>query len=114
MISTQTIFLREALKQMNARDEDNNLIPFSLRLYTADRKNKTGGQLLYFENCVISKLARLTELQKKYRRLALKDKTIKANHWENSTRNILLLNSGEIRTVHIRLITHFNSQKIIW
>ena len=114
MISTQTIFLKDALKKMEERDEKGLLIPFSIRLYKANRKTKQAGKLLYLENCVLSKLARYTPLKYRYRALALKGSSKRQNHLENSTRNVLLLNSQELVKIHIRLLTHFNGMAIIW
>lgn len=36
------------------------------------------------------------------------------NHFENMTRNIQVLSSGQVRKLHIRLITKVNGFRIFW
>lgn len=38
----------------------------------------------------------------------------KPNHWLNKTRNVKVPLTGEIRKVHIRLITQFNNTEVIY
>jgi hypothetical protein len=102
------ISLIEALKIMNESDGMGKPVPFKIEFFTADRKKKTGGELISLENVVLSKFY----TKKKSSHPSVKGKS--QNHWDNSTRNIKILSSGAIRKVHIRLIETINNKPVYW
>ncbi len=69
---------------------DKEGLPFSLKFVTADRKRKTGGDLIELHGC-----------------------KLKGMDVKHATRNILL-SSGKIRKVHIRLIIEYNGHTIVY
>lgn len=106
------ITLQDALKQMDNKDAHGKAVPFSIEFWTADRKKKTGGELIKVDSCI---LARNQKKEKGTQASGAENKNSKAqNHWENSTRNILILSSNRIRKCHIRLIENFNGKKVLW
>lgn len=88
---------------MRARDKKGNPIPFSLSACTYNRKTGVGGLLLEVESAVI--------YEKRSGKPVVSDAISKRNihHDLNETKNILLLPSQQIRTIHIRLIEKFNA-----
>jgi hypothetical protein len=105
------IFLKDVLETMEQTDKKNQLKPFSIVFVTADRNKKTGGDIIEIERATI--LKRLPGEKKAAKPQANKSITKTPNHWDNSTRNILLPN-GQKRKIHIRLITRFNNQPVIY
>lgn len=110
------IRLTEVLDLMDALDSNGDPIPFSIRFVTANRKDKTGGEII-----TIDKAVKCVGKDKKgnpvidTRRKETPDltKPKNPNHWSNATRNLFLPN-GQIRKVHIRLIIEFNGQKVCY
>jgi len=97
---------------MEKRDAHGKPVPFSIEFWTADRKLKTGGELLALEGCILSKNQKYGKAREKETIVNTNPK--KQNHWENSTRNLVILSSGQIRKCHIRLIEKFNGQNVYW
>lgn len=83
--------LKECLQEMETGK------PFTVTFVKADRKRNTGGELKTYENC----------------RLHYSRKDSPANHYQHSTRNVMLQN-GEIRKIHIRLIVQFNNARVVY
>lgn len=80
--------------------------PFSIRFKTVD------GEEVYIElgiKCVGKKNGELV-LDKPKSLIKKKN----PNHYSNATRNIYIPQSGQIRKCKIRLITHFNEQKVVY
>lgn len=110
-----TIFLREALKVML---EDK---PFSMTFVTYDGKRKRMGDIIEVENAKCTWAGQENKVREKQqgktdgeeKNMAPAKRTREPNHFENATRNIVI-NGTQIRKVHIRLITEFNGQKVIW
>lgn len=100
------IFLNDVLKAMEELDQNNNLKPFSIEVVTADRSRRTGGEILSIENAV------LTRTSKEKRDSAIQ--TGSRNHYKNSTRNIKVLGTDQVRCIHIRLITKFNNHQVVY
>jgi hypothetical protein len=105
------LFLKDVLEEMYKTDVKGKPKPFSIEFVTADTNRMTGGDLIKIEKAVL--------LQKNDKKILGSTSEAKAktrknpNHWQNSTRNILLPN-GEKRKLHIRLITKFNKQPVIY
>ena len=91
---------------MRARDKHGCLIPFSCSVCTYNRKTGLGGLLLEVKSAVI--------YEKRSGKPVVSDAVGKRSihHDLNATKNILLLPSNEIRTIHIRLIEKFNSKTV--
>jgi len=102
-----TITLAEVIDKMDAGDV------FSIRFVTCDHKKDSGGELVDIYKAVkngsVKKEHRVQSSLQPVSRLLLKD----PNHFENSTRNIKILNNGEIRKLHIRLIRRFNGRVVL-
>lgn len=81
----ETIELKNALNRLEAKEEA------ELKFVTADRKRKTGGQVKTIKRAV---------LQSRY--------------YKKGRLTILDQDTGEHKSPHIRLITHFNGKKVIW
>lgn len=83
--------------------------PFSIRFVTADRARKTGGEILEWQNCRLSRPRR----QGTGPRPAPNPARSAASHYENGTRNISVGQSTQVRTVHIWLILAVNGKKVV-
>jgi hypothetical protein len=108
------IQLKEALAQMEARDERRRPVPFSVEFCTCDENKGEGGELIRLDNVV---LARSTSgLATKASRPASGGTAAarQANEWTNATRNFYLLDSQQIRKAHIRLIIGFNNMDVVY
>jgi len=95
------ISIKDMLNTMQMRGEDRELIPFSLTFVTADRKKRTGGQRLTFDEAIFVGGP------------SSKDKERNPNHYYNSTRNIRHTNSDRITTIHAHLVLVFNGMKVV-
>jgi hypothetical protein len=104
-------FLKAVLEEMERTDAKGQLKPFSIEFVTADRNKKTGGEIIKVDKAVILKKMNYASSTSSVKAEPMNKK--KSNHWENSTRNILLPN-GQKRKLHIRLITKFNGQAVIY
>jgi hypothetical protein len=98
----QLISYADMIRQMNHKDKDGTPTPFSLKVVTLDINRKTGGDILSIPAAIIDRQ---------------KAKAQKANsrtprHYENRTRNIKIVSSGEIRKIHPRLIIEFNNKTV--
>ncbi|MGV3588601.1 MAG: hypothetical protein ACO1OF_16465 [Adhaeribacter sp.] len=109
------ILLKDALAQMEKKDERNWPVPFTIEFVTADRERNTGGEVIRLEKVV---LARDVKGLKKKTSAILDstepDRAANPNHWLNGTRNLYHTQSQQIRKCHIRLITKFNGQPVIY
>lgn len=96
------IRLQEVINKMQAVDKNGQLLPFSVVVVTADRSRKIGGELLEINNAVLSRLDKFgpnsTESLSK----------------KNSSINIKVLGTDQIRAIHPRLITQFNGEGVIY
>lgn len=94
------MFLKDVITHMEAGHE------FSIEVITADRNKNTGGDILYFPKAKIFR-------KKKQGFDGKTGLTKRQNHFINSTRNLLLPNN-QIRKIHIRLITRFNGETVVY
>lgn len=111
------ILMRDALREMETGRV------FSIRLYTGNLKDGTGGKRIDIERAVLNHVAMDTEESRGAEmsirtasKLAQGDySSIKApNHSKNRTRNIMIMPSQEIRKIHIALFTRFNGKKVVY
>lgn len=108
------IRLESVLREMEKVDKRGNPVPFTIRFCTANLQANTGGEILELKGAVLAvKLKSIppyvkNELQKEQELINKRN----ANHWVNGTRN-LWHNNGYVKT-HIRLITSFNNQEVIY
>jgi len=79
------IFLADALKIIDSHE------PFDLEFITADKKRRTGGKRMIFENVIST-----------------------SRFYKHGIRTIKILSSGNSREFHIRLLTKFNGKEIVW
>ncbi len=105
----QTIRLSDALAVMEAHDHFKKPIPFSIAFFKADEKRNEAGELVEYQNCILAKFVK--NLPKHLRNSKVSLGTAKLpNHWKNSTRNIFLIDTQEIKKIHIRLIYSINDK----
>ena len=114
MISNYIQF-SQVLVLMDQLDDDGKPIRFQVKFVTANRKLKTGGEIIEIiggRKCVGK---RGGDVVFDTRQSLPNHSTITRapNHSSNSTRNILLPNGG-MRKLHIRLIIEFNKQKVFF
>ena len=95
---------------MRARDKHGCLIPFSCSVCTYNRKTGAGGQLLVINSAVLSEKGSKAKSNSAVSNGETAKRSI--HHVLNATKNILLIPSNEIRTIHIRLIEKFNSKTV--
>jgi hypothetical protein len=114
------ISLKEVLEDMSKRE-----VPFSITFITLDRKRKKGGEVIRIEKGIQSgsaqEVAQVTTSEKDNSLEANKvevnlvhNKSTRPNHYKHRTRNIFICGTSQIRKVHIRLITEFNSKKVYY
>ncbi|WP_421811748.1 hypothetical protein [Flagellimonas sp.] len=117
-MSKDTIYLNEVLEQMKAFDDKGRAVPFSIKARTLNRNSRTGGKLLEYEKVKLvmpeenPNVDSVESLRTKRKSMS----GIRRNpaHFENKTRNIKVLPSGDIKKIHIRYIIEFNGQKVIY
>ena len=90
---------------MRNRDGQGRFKPFSLIACKLNFSTGEGGGRLHIKRAII---------HKQKRKKGVKRQTHKRmpNHEENGTLNIELILSGEIRTIHVRLIEKLNGMTI--
>ena len=101
------ITLQEALTIIDGKKK------FDIRFVTADKKQNRGGELIEMKN--VRKHEQFTTAQKKKLKQAeamQRSLRKRPNHYENSTRNVIT-ERGEIRKLHIRLITNINGKTVL-
>ena len=109
------IQLSKALQLMHMVDENNKPVKFQVKFVTANRKLKTGGEIIEIASgrkCIGKRNGEMV-FDTRPSKTDVSTISRPPNHTANSTRNILLPNGG-IRKVHIRLIIEFNNQKIFF
>jgi hypothetical protein len=102
-----TITLKEAIECMDNGEK------FSIGFRTYNKREDTGGEYIFFDECYKSKLERnnpskVIQPQHYFAPSFKKD----PRHFENGTRNIVVLPEGNIVKVHLRLIRRFNSKTV--
>lgn len=90
-------------------------VSFSLTFITADKNRNTGGEIISIEKaqkCVGKRSGNVlyaTPINIDAKKSVSRD----PHHAENDTRNIFIPTSGQVRKVHVRLITKFNGKIVI-
>lgn len=108
------IRLKEVIEIMDRVDSDDKPVLFDIKFVTIDNKRDTGGQIIEVNKARKCIGKRNGKVVFDSRKPASADKVKKdPHHWENATRNILLQN-GQIRKIHIRLIIEFNGKKVCY
>jgi len=110
------IRLWDVLELIDSLDGQGKPIRFQLKFVTANRLEKTGGEIIELKDaCKCSVRTHWgKEIFPTKKVFAANDRVTKdPNHWVNSTRNILLPN-GQKRKLHIRLIIEFNNKKVCY
>ena len=109
------ISLKNAVAIIDMVDASGNAIPFDLTFRTYQKFSKTGGKLLRY-NQVKKLRSKKSTPSESSMLVAVQSPTgvkRKPRHYENRTRNLELQN-GEIKKIHIRLITSINEKKIYY
>lgn len=103
-----SVRLSEVLRQMEEGEER-----FSIRFVKADLRRKTGGQIVEWHNCQLSK-RRVVGIRRPP--VAAGEDAAPSrmpNHYQNATRNIVQGTSSQPRKVHIWLLLSFNGQRVV-
>lgn len=97
----------DVLNLMDDFDANGNPLPFSIKFYTIE------GEAIIIDLAVkcVGKRGNQIILDKKPKNAKTKKNP---NHFKNSTRNIYIPQSGQIRKCNIHLITQFNGQKVVY
>lgn len=117
------ISLREVLEDMAKREN-----PFSITFITLDKKRKKGGEIIRIEKGIQSgenEMSLKDIYTAGYKNVGTdahissdgkiyNDKSRRPEHYKHRTRNIFICGTSQIRKVHIRLITEFNSKKVYY
>ena len=109
------IQLSKVLESMEQLDHEGNPVRFQIRFVTANKSNKTGGEIIEVQDarkCIGNRNGEIV-FDKREKTADNSEISRNPNHFANSTRNIILANGG-IRKVHIRLIIEFNNQKVCY
>jgi len=99
--------LREATQIMQRVLASGRPKPFSIKFVTADVNRGTGGEVIFYERAVLSRLSKLGRPGK-----TAKMRPGIQYHDKNRTRNICALGSSEVRKLHIDLILELNGQAV--
>ena len=86
---------------------------FSIRFVKADKRRKTGGQILEWDNCLLSKRRVIGPRRPAVAADETDASSRMPGHYRNATRNIVQGNSSQPRKVHIWLLLTFNGQHVI-
>jgi len=108
----QLITLAEVLHALNTTAD-----PCTITFSTADRQRRTGGELVTLEGCVktgADREPRAPVSTGQQPAAEQRGPKRRPNHRAHQTINLTILSSGKVRTVHVRLITEFNGQKVRW
>ncbi len=92
----ETIHLRDALRLMDESMKPNgDTVPFDIAFYRFnDSRPIANGTVARYTNCIKA--------------------VLRQNMVKNMQRGIQVLDSGEIKSVHIWLIKEFNGQRVRW
>lgn len=104
----ETISLKQMVDHMDSGQ------PFSIAFRTCNKQKGTGGEYVFYGECV--KHGHQTKEERKQRKESGEPKQVifkNPNHYENSTRNIMRVSSGELVKVHLRLIRRFNNKIVL-
>lgn len=103
-----SVRLSEVLRQMEEGEER-----FTIRFVKADKRRKTGGQIVEWHNCQLSK-RRVGGARRPVVAADVADAPRhQPDHYRNATRNIVQGNSSQPRKVHIWLLLSFNGQQVM-
>jgi hypothetical protein len=103
-----SVRLSEVLRQMEEGEER-----FTIRFVKADKRRKTGGQIVEWHNCQLSK-RRVVGFKRLPVAAKVTENTSKMPaHYQNATRNVVQGNSSQPRKVHIWLLLSFNGQRVV-
>jgi hypothetical protein len=103
-----SVRLSEVLRQMEEGEER-----FTIRFVKADKRRKTGGQIIEWHNCQLSK-RRVVGVRRPPVAVGVAGAPSRSpGHYRNATRNIVQGNSSQPRKVHIWLLLTFNGQQVV-
>lgn len=111
-----TIFLKDVQKIFDAKFPNGDPVPFDIEVFKYSRTNKTGGELITYNNVTKSTRKELLKSNlNKTRILELFDEVKHRNpmHFKNKTRCIKLPN-GDIRKLSFICIKTINNQEVIY
>lgn len=102
-----SVRLSEALELMEQAPEEG----FSLRFVQADVARGTGGKIVEWHHCRLSR-------SRAERKARAGDRSVPgpaapSQQYENGTRNVVVGRSSQVRTVHVWLILAVNGRKVV-
>jgi hypothetical protein len=101
----QIIQFADVIQLMSKTDHTGKPVPFALKVVTYDRNRKKGGKILVIDKAIVERQS------DKNKQTPGKNSP---RHYENSTKNIMLIPSMQIRRIHPRLIIEFNNKQMIY
>ena len=85
---------------------------FSIAFVTYNEQKRTGGEWIELNNCV--KHNHLTPSELKSKANAPREKVFRnPNHYQNVTRNIKRMDTGDLIKIHLRLVCKFNGKTVL-
>ena len=109
------IQLKDALHQLEypARDGQGRPVPAHIEFVTCDETKGTGGELVSLDGVVLASLVPKSGAGRQAPASPAKP-TRPAGKFHNGTRNFLIVASGLVRKVHVRLLTQVNHETIVY
>lgn len=99
-----TITLKEVIERMDKGEI------FSIAFISFNKRENTGGEWIAFEQAYKSKFQTATSHTNTTSQTTIRKDP---KHFDNSTRNLVVLPEGNIVKVHLRLIRRFNSKVVL-
>lgn len=111
-----TIFLKDVQKIFDAKFPNGEPVPFDIEVFKFSRTNKTGGELIAYNN--VTKPTREEILRANFHKRSLdslldEKKSKNPNHFKNKTRCVKLP-TGEIRKLSFICIKTINNKEVIY
>lgn len=95
------IKVKEMLDVMDAKDDNGQLIPWSMTFVTCNLKKQTGGKRITVKDCIlVGGSVSNSNLRN-------------PNHGKNYTRNFRSIHNNEIREFHPLLVETFNDMRVV-
>jgi hypothetical protein len=107
------IQLVQVMKSMRAVNSWNKPIPFSIQYVKADRRRHSAGEIVTITNAIKRKSTASVAAEKHKDRLAIIDKTDQGTEL-GSIVNVYDQDRKKIMPIHVRLITAFNDERVIY
>lgn len=106
------ISIPDVRKELLRYKDSDSPIFFNISFVTANRKKKTGGEIIHLDNCLLMKNQNGRPRSKNYQPI-VREPLRDPNHHRNQTFNIVQVDSQTKFTVHTNLIVRFQNKKVV-